>query len=183
MKKILSILIFLFLAPINSSLAGEVYPVVLQLKYAPWGFVSADEPDGYFNDDNTEKFDMHFDRSYGGRLIVLPYYIAANHSIANIDADLPDAEVDTLSVGFGGSGSLNESSYYATGAVGVGRGYFKFKDPNLDTSEAFFEVNMELGKKIDFLMLGTGVDWQIFGSPGETKAYYLNLYIGTSISF
>jgi hypothetical protein len=184
MKKISSLLLLLLIAPINLSFAGEVYPVILQLKYAPWGLIDADdEQDGFWLDENFEKYDMHFERSVGARLIFSPYYVAASRSVTDLDANVPDTVVETLSGGVGGAGSLGESNYYLLGAVGVGRGRFTFKDPDMNDWENFVEANAEIGIKIDFLMLGTGVDWQLFGSPGETKAIYWNLYVGTGISF
>ena len=110
--------------------------------------------------------------------------MAATRSTSNLDADVPDAIVETLSVGIGGPVfDINDSNIYLIGAFGAGKGRFKFKDPDMNDWEAFFEANAEIGLKFDFLMVGTGVDWQLFGEPGETKANYWNLYLGTGITF
>lgn len=185
MKKLLIFIILIF--GTSSGQASESNPVVIQLKYAPWGVVNADEPDfSYFGsrNDNFEKYDMHFERSIGGRLIVSPFYITATRSTTNLDADIPDAIVETASVGIGGPVfDINDSNVYLIGAFGVGKGRFKFKDPDMNDWEAFFDANAEIGLKFDFLMIGTGVDWQLFGEPGETKANYWNWYLGTGITF
>lgn len=185
MRFFLSIALFFVIS--NAAQASEFNPVVIQLKYAPWGVINADEQDfSYFgsSSDNFEKYDMHFERSIGGRLIVSPFYIAATRSTTNLNADIPDAIVETVSVGIGGPVfDINDSNVYLIGAFGAGKGRFKFKDPDMNDWEAFFDANAEIGLKFDFLMIGTGVDWQLFGKPGETKANYWNLYLGTGITF
>lgn len=170
--------------------AAEQFPsVVVQLKYAPWGFIDADEQDFnyFFSEDESlyQKFDMNFDQSIGARLIKAPYYISANRSTTNLDGDIPDAIVETVSVGLGGAVlNFNEQDTYLIGAVGLGRGRFEFKDPDMNDHEAFFDANLEYGFHLDHgLLIGIGIDWQLFGRPGETKANYWNLYLGTGISF
>lgn len=167
--------------------AFELNPLVIQFKYAPWGLIDADEQDfNYVGDsqDNFEKYDMHFDRSLGGRLIVTPLYVAATRSTTNLDKAVPDAIVETFSVGLGGPEfDIKGSNIYLIGAFGAGAGRFKFKDPDMNDWEAFFEANAEIGLRFDFLLIGTGIDWQLFGEPGETKANYWNWYLGTGITF
>lgn len=187
MKKIFSVICFLFFC--HYSLAEEIPSVVVQLKYAPWGLIDADEEDfNYFSssdDSDFQKYDMHFDRSIGARVIIAPFYIAANRSTTNIDKEVPDAIVETLSIGMGAANmNLNDYNTYLIGALGVGKGRFKFKDPNMNDWEYFMDANAELGFDIeDHILIGLGVDWQLFGKPGETKANYWNLYLGTGFSF
>lgn len=187
MKIILSIFCFLLLVP---SSYAEVQPsVVLQFKYAPWGFVDGDEEDfNWFSssdDGSYYKYDMDFERSMGARIIAAPFYVAVNRSTTNIDEEIPDAIVDTISAGLGGAVlDINDYNTYLLGAVGVGKGRFKFKNPSQNDWEIFFDANAEIGFHFEeSLLLGLGVDWQLFGEPGETKANYWNLYIATGFAF
>lgn len=187
MKQLFSFLCFVFL--FQHSVAESTPTVVVQLKYAPWGLINADEEDfNYFSssdDGNYDKYQMRFDRSIGARVIAAPLYVAANRSTTNIDADIPDAIVETLSAGLGGAVlDINDYNTYLIGAVGVGKGRFKFKDPDMNDWEIFLDANAEIGFHIEeHLLIGLGVDWQLFGEPGETKANYWNLYLGTGFSF
>jgi hypothetical protein len=100
---------------------------------------------------------------------------------------MPDAKVETLAVGFGGL-TYDEFAYdsgiYLMGSVGAGAGRFKFKQPELDDWEALVEGNAEIGLRIqEHMLLGVGVDYQHFGEPGESKANFWNLYIGTGLTF
>jgi hypothetical protein len=169
--------------------AEETPSVVVQLKYAPWGLIDADEEDfNYFSssdDGSYDKYDMRFDRSIGARVIVAPFYLAVNRSTTDIDKEIPDAIVETLSAGLGGAVlDINDYNTYLIGAVGIGKGRFKFKDPNMNDWEIFFDANAEIGFHFEeHILIGLGVDWQLFGEPGETKANYWNLYLGTGFSF
>ena len=163
--------------------------LVVQIKYAPWGLIDADEDefeDG-FDDEDFEKYDMHFDRSLGGRIIVEPFYIASLENVTDIDDPVPDARVRTYSLGLAGIESYpleSNSNVYLLGAIGLGVGHFKFKDPQKDADEALVEGNAEIGLIFhDHLMIGLGIDWQHFGEPAESKANFWNLYLGTGIRF
>ena len=187
MKKIFSIIYFLLFC--NYSHAENTPAVVVQLKYAPWGLIDADEEDfSYFgsqDDSEFQKYDMRFDRSLGARIIVAPFYLAVNRSTTDIDKEIPDAIVETISAGLGGAVlDINDYNTYLIGAVGIGKGRFKFKDPDMNDWEIFFDANAEIGFHFEeHLLIGLGVDWQLFGEPGETKANYWNLYVGTGFSF
>lgn len=187
MKTIASIIFLLCLS--NYSQAEITPSVVVQLKYAPWGLIDADEEDfSYFgssDDSQFQKYDMHFDRSLGARIIVAPFYLAVNRSTTDIDKEIPDAIVETISAGLGGAVlDINDYNVYLIGAVGAGKGRFKFKDPNMNDWEIFFDANAEIGFHFEeHILMGVGVDWQLFGEPGETKANYWNMYVGTGFSF
>ncbi len=95
--------------------------------------------------------------------------------------------METYSVGFGGINYdpyAYDSGLYLLGSVGAGIGKFKFKNPDLNDWEAMFEANGEVGLRIEEnLLLGVGVDYQLFGEPGDTKAHYWNLYVSTGLTF
>ncbi len=187
MKK-LFIIICITILPYHTT-AEETPSLVVQLKYAPWGLIDADEEDfSYFgasDDSQFQKYDMHFDRSLGARIIVAPFYLAVNRSTTDIDQEIPDAIVETISAGLGAAVlDINDYNAYLIGAVGIGKGRFKFKDPNMNDWEIFFDANAEIGFHFEeHLLIGIGVDWQLFGEPGETKANYWNMYVGTGFSF
>lgn len=185
MKRFLSILLLGFAA--TTAQAKVDWPVVLQLKYSPLGIINADE-DEFDNDDSLyEKYDMDFERSLGARLIVAPVYVSINRSVTSINDPIPDAIVETAAIGFGGLGYDQfavDSGFYLMGGVGVGAGRFKFEQPELNDWEALVEGNAEIGLRIEeHLLLGVGVDYQHFGVPGESKASFWNLYIGTGLTF
>jgi hypothetical protein len=185
MKKMLSIIFLVFF---SNDVLAEYYPnLIVQLKYSPWGVIFSDQDDfDYFSSTpDTEKYDMHFERSLGARVILAPFYVAANRSTTNLDQDIPDTLVETLSLGFSGTVmDVYDNDIYLTGAIGAGKCRFKFKNPDMNDWEAFFEAGAEIGFDIeDHLLIGVGVDWQLFGEPGDTKANYWNMYVGTGISF
>lgn len=161
----------------------------LQLKYSPWGTIDADEDEfDYFNSSESyEKYDLDFERSFGIRAIFEPIYVAANRYTTQVSSTTPDAQVETYSIGLGGlnyDAFAYDSGLYLLGAIGAGRGNFKFKDPDMNDWEAFIEANAEVGLRIqEYLLVGVGAEWQHFGSPGESKANYWNLYITTGFAF
>jgi len=181
-------LIILFLLFICSNSYAQSQPVILQIKYSPWGKIFADEEEfDYGTESEFEKYNMRFERGLGLRAIATPYYISAQRSVTNIGAEVPDTTVETLAIGFGGI--LYDPSYldigtYLIGAVGVGAGKFEFKEPSLNDWEAMFDCNAEVGFRIaEHMLMGTGIDYQLFGEPGETKAHSWTLYISTGIIF
>ena len=185
----MKVLFILALLIFSNNLFALEQTLVVQIKYAPWGLIDADEDefeDG-FDDEDFEKYDMHFDRSLGGRIIVQPFYVASLDNVTDIDDPIPDARVRTYSVGFAGIDyhKLNSGvDTYLLGALGAGVGHFKFKNPQEDAKEALVEGNVELGLVFnEHLMLGIGIDWQHFGEPTESKANFWNLYLGTGIRF
>lgn len=161
----------------------------LQIKYSPWGVIDADEDDfDSFNaDESYEKYDLDFERSYGFRAIYEPIYIAANRYTTSIDTHSSDARVDTYSIGLGGinyDAFAYNSGLYLLGAIGLGRGNFKYRDSDMNDWEAFVEANAEIGFRIqENLLIGVGGEWQHFGEPGESKANYWNLYFTTGVVF
>ncbi|QEI11615.1 hypothetical protein [Cellvibrio japonicus] len=161
--------------------------VVLQVKYAPWGFIDADEDEFALYDNTYQKYDMHFERSIGARLIASPFYISLQENITQIDHPIPDAKVRTFSAGFAGivhNPEIFSSNTYIIGALGLGHGSFRFKDPLKDDDEYFFEGNAEFGlQPVKHWLIGIGIDWQHFGRPGESKANYWNLYLSTGLTF
>jgi len=180
---------FLFLIcifqPFYLTAKAEEIPFLIQIKYAPWGVIYAGEDDFNYFGGNTsyQKYEMDFERSIGIRAIASPLYVAVNRSTTQIDTDIPDAIVETISGGVAGI-MTSDSHTYLIGALGVGKGRFTFKDPDMNDWEAFAEANIEMGFLIeDHLTIGVGADWQLFGKPGDTKADYLNLYLGTGVSF
>ncbi|MBK8188506.1 MAG: hypothetical protein IPK77_15330 [Cellvibrio sp.] len=186
--KTIFFLIFLIVLPCYAK--AETTPsVIVQLKYAPWGLIDADEEDfNYFSaadDGNYDKYEMSFDRSLGARLIATPFYLAINRSTTDINKDTPDAVVETFSAGFAGTVlDINDYNTYLIGAIGIGKGRFTFKDPNMNDWEMLLDGNAEIGFHLEeHLLIGLGVDWQLFGEPGETKANYWNLYLSTGFSF
>lgn len=172
-----------------SAAHAEELPFVLQLKYSPVGTIDADEDAFDSGDGSYEKYDMDFERSIGAKAIFsfAPVYISAQRNITNLNESVPDAKVDTISVGFGGI-NYDEFAYdsglYLMGGIGIGAGKFTFKQSELNDWEALIEGNAEIGLRIqENFLLGVGVDYQHFGEPGETKAHLWNLYIGTGLIF
>lgn len=187
MKYLLSILLLGLAA--TTAHAQMDLPFVLQVKYSPWGIIDADEDEFDRDDRNYEKYEMDFERNIGAKIIFsfAPIYIGAQQSVTNLDNSTPDAKVETIAIGFGGV-AYDEFAYhsgiYLMGGVGVGAGKFKFKQPELNDWEALIEGNAEIGLRVqEHLMLGVGVDYQHFGEPGESKANFWNLYIGTGLTF
>lgn len=166
------------------------YPIVLQLKYSPWGGIDADEDEFEYHfsgDDDYSKYDMTFERSYSARLIVSPFYISAQRSTTDLDAEIPDAQVDTFAIGFAGIAyDTFEAAFgtYLMGGLGMGLGTFKFQNPDLDDDEILFEASGEIGLYFSkHLLLGTGIDFQHFGEFGESKASSWTFYISTGLVF
>ena len=184
--------LFLFALPLVS--LGNIAEAqdrdfTLQIKYSPWGTIDADEDDfDYFNEgDSYQKYELDLERSFGLRAMYEPLYIAANRYTTKINTYSPEARVDTFSVGFGGinyDAFAYDSGLYLLGAIGAGRGNFKFDDEDMDDWEAFIEANAEIGLRIqEHFLIGVGGEWQHFGEPGESKANYWNLYFSTGFTF
>lgn len=174
---------------VNKTLAQDDSLFTLQLKYSPLGTINADEDEFDRNDRSYEKYDMDFERSIGAKILFsyVPIYIGAQQSITNLDNSTPDVKVETLTLGFGGvvyDEFASHAGAYLMGGIGVGAGQFKFKQPELNDWEALIEGNAEIGLRIqEHLLLGVGVDYQHFGEPGESKANFWNIYVGTGIIF
>jgi hypothetical protein len=187
MKQMIAFILLAFFA--QSTLAENALPFVVQLKYSPWGVIDADEDEFDRGDENYEKYEMEFERNIGAKIIFpfAPIYIGAQQSVTNLDNSTPDAKVETFAIGFGGVAYdkfASNSGIYLMGGVGAGTGKFTFKDPVQNDWEAFMEGNAEIGLRIqEHLLLGIGVDYQHFGKPGESKANFWNLYIGTGLVF
>lgn len=164
--------------------------IVIQMKYSPWGGIDADEDDfelSFPNPDDFSKYDMTFERSYSGRLIVEPFYISTQRSTTDLNTSTPDAEVETIAVGLAGidyDPFESNNGTYLMGGFGVGRGTFRFKDPDLNDEEFLFEANAEIGFHFaEHILLGAGIDFQHFGEFGESKAYSWTFYISTGVVF
>jgi hypothetical protein len=184
MKPIAAIIL---LSLLSLNLQAQDWPIALQLKYSPVGSILADEDEFDYAPNEYAQYEMNFDRSIGAKLIIPPVYVSANRSITNLDDPIPDATVDTLALGIGLLG-YDEYTYdagtYFLVSLGIGAGQFKFKEPEKNDWEAMAEANAEIGLRLqEHLLLGVGIDYQHFGEPGETKARYWNLYIGTGIVF
>lgn len=186
--KLIITLLFICLACIHNSSYAQYQPVVIQIKYSPWGKIFADEDEfEYYDDEEFEKYAMKFERGLGIRALAMPYYISAQRNITNLDAEIPDATVETLAIGSAGimyDPYEVEVGAYLIGALGIGAGRFEFKDPDLNDWEAMVEGNAEVGFRIaEHLLIGTGIDYQHFGEPGETKAHSWTFYISTGVVF
>lgn len=183
MQQIIAITI---LSLLSLNLHAQDWPIVLQLKYSPFGTIDADEDEFNYSSD-YDRYDMDFERSLGAKLIIAPVYISANQSITNLDEPIPDAKVETFAIGLGGI-NYDEFAYssglYLLGGVGIGAGHFKFEDPDQNEWETMVEANAEIGLRLkEHVLLGLGIDYQHFGEPGESKANYWNLYVGTGFTF
>lgn len=172
----------------SSSMDGR--SIILQLKYSPWGGIDADEDE--FEglapaDDDYSKYDMTFEQSYSARIIVEPFYISLQQSTTDLDSDIPDAEVTTFSAGFAGityDAFESNNNIYLLGALGVGQGTFKFKNPALDADELLLEANGEIGFHINKrLLIGAGIDYQHFGEFRESIASSWTFYFTTGLVF
>lgn len=165
-------------------------PIIIQVKYSPWGGIDADE-DEFDNRESSEnsyeKYDMTFERSYSARLIIEPFYISAQRSTTKPESDIPDAEVTTFAAGFAGiSFDPFESRFghYLMGGLGIGQGTFEFKDPEQNDHELLLEANGEIGFHINQrLLLGLGVDYQHFGEFQESIASSWTFYFTTGLVF
>jgi len=186
MKFIITVF-FICLACAHNSSYAQYQQTVIQIKYPPWGKIFADEDEFGYTEPEFEKYDMKFERGFGIRAITMPYYISAQRNITNLNTEIPDAKVETLAIGF--SGILYdphevEVGNYLIGALGIGAGRFEFKNPDLNDWEAMIEGNAEVGFRIaEHLLIGTGIDYQHFGEPSETKAHSWTFYISTGVIF
>lgn len=159
-------------------------PVLLQLKYSPWGGIDADK-DEFETGENFSRYDMTFANSYSGRAIIGPVYISHQQSTADIKGG-GDVEVRTFAVGLAGinydalDGQYNP---YLMGGIGLGRGTFRFNN-GIETEEDMFEASAEVGiKPTEHLLLGAGVDFQHFGEFRESKASSWTFYISSGLTF
>lgn len=178
------ILATLFITIVSSSALALDLPVVLQVKYSPWGGIDADE-DQIDTDENFSQYDMTFDNSYSGRVLIGPVYISHQKSNADIKGG-GEVEVKTVAIGLAGINyDALDSQYnaYLMGGIGIGRGTFRFNN-STETEEDMFEASAEIGiKPAKNLMLGAGVDFQHFGEFRESKASSWTFYISSGISF
>ena len=164
------------------------FPLVLQLKFSPWGGINADEDEFESgSSDNYKRYDMTFDHSYSGRILVGPVYVSHQQSNATIEGDI-DAEVSTIAIGVAGINyDVYESQHgtYLMGGVGIGQGTFTFADNNATKEqESMVEANAEAGMRVaEHLLMGAGVDFQHFGNFGESKASSWTFYISTGLVF
>lgn len=180
-------LVVLPLMCVGNIAKAENRDLTLQIKYSPWGTIDADEDDFDYGDEPYQKYELDFERSFGLRAMYEPLYVAANRYTTQINALSPEAEVDTFSIGFGGFNYdpfAYDSGLYLFGAIGAGRGNFKFNDSDMNDWEAFIEANAEVGLRFQqHFLIGIGGEWQHFGEPGESKANYWNLYFSTGFTF
>lgn len=182
-----SIIAIVLLSLFSLNTYAQQWPLIVQLKYSPFGTINPDEDEFEYFQDNYERYDLDFERSLGAKLILEPFYISANKSITSRDNSAAQTTVETLAIGFGGiryDQFAYDSGLYLLGSVGVGTGWFKFNDQKQSEQEAMAEANAEIGFRLqEHFLLGMGVDYQLFGSFGETKANYWNLYVSTGLTF
>ncbi|WP_039918366.1 hypothetical protein [Cellvibrio mixtus] len=174
----------LLIAFSSTSVFALDLPVVLQVKYSPWGGIDADE-DQFETDENFSQYDMTFNNSYSGRALIGPVYISHQKSNADIKGD-NNVEVKTFAIGLAGINyDALDSQYnaYLIGGIGIGRGTFRFNN-STETTEDMFEASAEIGiKPAEHLMLGAGVDFQHFGEFRESKASSWTFYISSGLTF
>lgn len=174
----------LLITLISSSAFALDLPVLLQLKYSPWGGIDADK-DEFETDENFSKYDMTFANSYSGRVIVGPIYVSHQQSKADIKGG-GHIDVKTFAIGLAGinyDALDSEYNAYLMGGIGLGRGTFTF-DNDVETEEDMFEASAEIGiKPTEHLLLGAGVDFQHFGEFRESKASSWTFYISTGLAF
>lgn len=184
MRKNISFAIILLLF-LTANARAESFNL-LQVKYSPWGGIDADE-DEFYDSDNYDHYDMSFERGYGARLILKNFYLSIQKNYTDIDQDIPDASVETISVGLAlnSKHEINDDlAGYMIFAVGAGSGHFMFKDSVMNDWESFIEMNLELGYVVaNIITVGVGVDVQHFGHPGESKATYGSLYLSAGFVF
>ncbi|HSC69267.1 MAG TPA: hypothetical protein VLC79_16360 [Cellvibrio sp.] len=183
MKKIVAALFVMLVSA--QSLALD-FPLIVQIKYSPWGGINADE-DEFDTDDEFEHYDMTFDNSYGGRILMGPVYISHHRSNADIEGG-KEAEVRTIAIGVAGISYdvyQSQSGTYLMGGLGIGRGTFIFdKEDGEKEQDAMFEANAEAGLRIDeHLLIGAGLDFQHFGEFGESKGSAWTFYISSGLVF
>ncbi len=185
--KFIIVLFFISLATIHNNSYAQYHQVAIQLKYSPLGKIFADEDEFDYDEPGFEKYDMSFERSFSIRAIAMPFYVSAQRSITNLNAEVPDTVVETLAIGFGGvlyDPNEVELGTYLIGSLGIGGGRFEFKNPRLNDWEAMVEGNAEIGVRIaEHILLGTGIDYQLFGEPTETKAHSWTFYMSTGLVF
>lgn len=186
MKRTIAFILFALLT--NSTHAQNSLPIIVQLKYSPWGGINADEDEFESGSSNDyERYEMSFDHSYSGRILLGPVYLSHQRSNATIEG-ASDAEVSTIAIGVAGINyDVYESQHgtYLMGGVGIGRGTFTFDNSNAKKEqEVMFEANAEVGMRIaEHLLMGAGVDFQHFGEFGESKASSWTFYISTGVVF
>lgn len=185
-----SLVITLLLAVYSSWAQAYSSPIILQLKYSPWGDINAEETEFNTNESGAENYDKYtisIERSYSARFILSPFYLSTQHSSTNVSTEKPEAQVDTFSVGFAGIDNSyfeDYSSLYLMGGLGIGIGRFRFKDSTQDSKEWMIEGNGEIGLRLGkHLLMGTGIDYQHFGEVGESKASSWTFYFSTGIIF
>ena len=187
MKFFVIMLLFFIISQGTAALDNNI---VVQLKYSPLGGIDADEDDfelSFPNPDDFSKYDMTFERSYSARLIVEPFYVSAQRGTTDLNTSTPNAEVETLAIGLAGidyDPFESSTGTYLMGGFGVGRGTFRFKNPDLNDEEFLFEANAEIGFHFaEHILLGTGIDFQHFGEFGESKAYSWTFYLSSGVVF
>lgn len=159
-------------------------PVVVQLKYSPWGGIDADK-DQFDTDEDFSYYEMTFDKSYSGRMLVGPIYVSHQHSKATMESSA-DVDVKTVAIGLAGINyDALDSQYnaYLMGGIGLGRGTFTFSN-GVEKEEDMFEASAEIGiKPTEHLLLGAGVDFQHFGEFRESIASSWTFYISSGVTF
>ena len=183
-----SIFIALFIALASTAASALDLPVVVQVKFSPWGGIDADE-DEFETDNNFNQYEMTFNNSYSGRVLIGPVYVSHQRSHADIDdkaAGTGDVDVKTFAIGLAGINyDAIDSPYnaYLMGGIGLGRGTFTFNN-GVETEEDMFEASAEIGiKPFEHLMLGAGVDFQHFGEFRESKASSWTFYVSSGVAF
>lgn len=174
----------LIIAITSLPVAAQNLPVILQVKYSPWGGISADKDD-FSTDEDFSHYDMTFDHSYSGRIIIGPVYISHQRSKATIE-NTTNVDVKTVAIGLAGinyDAIDSEYNVYLMGGLGIGQGTFRFNNRNQE-KEYLFEANAEIGlKPTEHLLIGAGIDFQHFGEFRESKASSWTFYISSGLTF
>lgn len=73
---------------------------------------------------------------------------------------------------------------YFIGSLGLGASDFRFHDTQSQESELFVEIGAEYGFRLTSnILAGAGFNYKHYGSLGETKARWLDLYLSASVAF
>ncbi|VUD64881.1 hypothetical protein TDB9533_03424 [Thalassocella blandensis] len=177
----------LFTALLLSASNASVAAGLIQVNYSPFGAIYAEEEDLRFESHAYDNDDIEYDYSAGARILVDIYYLSYRHASAQISNDIPNATVDTYSVGLGclSKHDLSHSMQrYSLVGLGVGSGEFEFDEEHFNDRELLLEANFEVGLVMqNHLSFGVGVDAQHFGSFGESKSSTISAYFSAGYMF
>lgn len=190
MKSILTALIItLSLFSLPCFAGGNWQTNILQLQYSPssrsWGDTDEEWINNQHYESHYDRFDLRVDRAVAGRLIIGNTYFRYSHQETEQyrpnHTSVESIALGIAAVGFGINPNAND---YFVGSIGLGASDFSFHDTNTQDGEFFVEVGAEYGFKLTpYLFAGAGFNYKHYGTPGETKAHGLDLYLSASIAF